>query len=150
MLHSVFLLSSHACPWAVKKSCLYLHIVEHSIFSTWCCPVSTGISCKFEVQVFPGVCACNKWAGNMLMFRLDVTTKRLMTRLKNKSFHDSESTLTFERQWVSFMKHEQNEFLCKSCVKWFWRKFSDSLKCSYFPNVSWYERNLHLLPATRK
>jgi len=40
----------------------------------------------FEVQVFP-VCLCNKWAGNMLMFRLDVTTKQLMTHLKNDSFN---------------------------------------------------------------
>ncbi len=45
------------------------------------------------------------------------------------------------------MKHEQNSFLCKSFVKLFWRQFLDSWKCSYFQNASWYEINLHLLPA---
>ncbi len=34
-----------------------------------------------------------EWAGNMLMFHVDVTMKRLGTR-----FNDSESTLSFERQ----------------------------------------------------
>jgi len=42
----------------------------------------------FEVQVFPGV-----YTRNMLMFCLEVTTKRFMIH-----FIDSESTLTFERQ----------------------------------------------------
>jgi len=69
--------SSHARPWTVKKKWLYLHIIEHStIFSTCCYPVSTGISCRFEIQVFPCVCKCNTWAGNILMFRLEVTTKQ--------------------------------------------------------------------------
>ncbi len=49
------------------------------------------------------------------------------------------------RCWASFMKHE-NKFLYKSFVKLFWRKLSNS----YFQNVCWYERNVHLLPITWK
>ncbi len=45
---------------------------------------------------------------------------------------------------------EQNEFLCKSFVKLFWRKFSDSWKCSYFQNVNWCESCVHLLLTTRE
>ncbi len=48
------------------------------------------------------------------------------------------------------MKHEQNDFFFKSFVKLFWRKFLDSWKCSYFQNVSWYERNVYLLLTTCK
>ncbi len=40
----------------------------------------------------------NKWAGNMLIFHVDVNMKRLGIRLKNVRFSDSESTLSFERQ----------------------------------------------------
>ncbi len=41
----------------------------------------------------------NKWAGNMLMFHVDVKMKRLKIRFKKLiHFNDSESTLSFERQ----------------------------------------------------
>ncbi len=35
-------------------------------------------------------------------------------------------------------------------VKPSWCKLSNSWKCLYFQNVSWYERNVHLLPTRRK
>ncbi len=38
----------------------------------------------------------NKWAGNMLMFHVDVNMKRLRIVLKTTRFNDSESTLSFE------------------------------------------------------
>jgi len=31
-----------------------------------------------------------------------------------------------------------------------WRKHSNSWKCSYFQNVSWYKINVHLFPTTCK
>lgn len=42
--------------------------------------------------------------------------------------------------WASFMKHDQNKFLCKSFVKLFWHNIS--WKCLYFQTVIGYERNL--------
>ncbi len=51
---------------------------------------------RFE---FSQVCACNTWVGiNMQMFYFDVTLKRLKISFKTTRFHDSESTLSFERQ----------------------------------------------------
>ncbi len=52
-----------------------------------------------------------------------------------KSLYIDNQFLFFCWYWASFMKHEQNESLCKSSVKLFWHKFSDSWKCSYFQNV---------------
>ncbi len=54
-------------------------------------------------------------------------------------FDTSDVNQVMKRQWASFMKHEQNEFLCKSFVKLFWRKLSNSWKCLYIQNVSWYK-----------
>ncbi len=42
----------------------------------------------------------------------------------------------------------RNFFSYKSFVKLFWCKFSYSWKCLYFQNVSWLERNVHLLVTT--
>ncbi len=40
----------------------------------------------------------NKWAGNMLMFHVDINMNDLGFVLKTTRFNDSESTLSFERQ----------------------------------------------------
>ncbi len=41
-------------------------------------------------------------------------------------------------------------FFYKSFIKPFWRKLSNSWKLMYFQNVSWYDRNVHLLPTRCK
>jgi len=43
---------------------------------------------------------------------------------------------------ASFMKHEQNEFLCKSFVKPFLRKLSHSIQCNNLHKIG-FMTNLH-------
>ncbi len=53
------------------------------------------IQTKAKIK-FSQVCTRNKWAGNMLMFHVDVNGLGFV--LKMTRFSDSESTLSFERQ----------------------------------------------------
>ncbi len=59
------------------------------------------ISIQINVKIkFSQVCASSKWAGNMLMFHVDLNMKWLGIRFKNdfNDSDDSELTLSFERQ----------------------------------------------------
>ncbi len=66
------------------KQCLWAFYAPKAAPSgkEWICSfIQTNTKIKFSQ-----VCARNKWAGNMLMFHVDVNMKRLGIRFKNDSF----------------------------------------------------------------